>query len=294
MRLLSTLGETPTLGSFVSEQGRPEYAILSHTWMADEDEVTFADLSLLVQAQQKPGWAKLQQARRLASEHGYLWIWIDTCCIDKSSSAELSEAINSMFRWYRDASICFVYLDDVPNNVAENASVGTLSSEAIPVPQILVNDWTIADMEHDEVQYDHFSKCRWLTRGWTLQEMLAPDPQVVQFFNAGWSSLGSLADVAPAVAKATGIDISVLKSGGWRRNPRDCSIAQRMSWAASRRTTRVEDRAYSLLGLFGVNMPILYGEGHRAFFRLQEAIMRESPDDLTILFWKRLSSNQEA
>jgi hypothetical protein len=174
--------------------------------------------------------------------------WIDTCCIDKTSSAELTEAINSMFNWYRDAQICYAYLQDVEND---------------------------EDPSHPS---STFSRSRWFTRGWTLQELIAP-PKLL-FLSKDWREIGSRSDLVDVIADITSIDKFLFEYGILGRY----STAQRMSWASRRKTTRVEDQAYCLLGLFGVNMPLLYGEGQRAFVRLQEEIMKHS-DDHSIFAW---------
>lgn len=174
-----------------------------------------------------------------------------SCCIDKTSTAELSEAINSMFRWYGKAAVCYAYLSDVK----------------------------------DATQ---LAESRWFTRGWTLQELVAP--RTVWFFNSSWRYFGSKRDLRREIQEITSIDETVLTGlvfvDGLLEDGvlGDVSIARRMSWAAKRQTTRLEDRAYSLLGIFDVNMPLLYGEGEKAFTRLQEAIMKNS-DDQSLFAW---------
>ncbi|KAI6128730.1 hypothetical protein EDD16DRAFT_1547849 [Pisolithus croceorrhizus] len=179
-------------------------------------------------------------------KEGYAWLWIDTCCIDKRSSAELSEAINSMYRWYRNSRVCYTYLHDVDQPVFPR-----------------------------EQNNNKFGK----SNGWTLQELIAPKD--VQFFNKDWVSVGNKHGLAGMLEQITRIPRDVLRDGLSSRRP---SVAQIMSWAADRITTRVEDQAYSLLGLFGVNMPMLYGEGKKAFRRLQLEILRES-NDQSIFTW---------
>ncbi|EXF77987.1 HET domain-containing protein [Colletotrichum fioriniae PJ7] len=227
----------------------PQYIILSHTW--GSDEVTFQDLDRPDHTK-KRGYVKIDGICCLAARNGIKWVWVDTCCIDKTSSAELSEAINSMYRWYRDSQVCYAYLEDVQQ----------------------------AD---DPSSFDsQFSNSRWFTRGWTLQELLAPE--TVEFFDAAWEKLGTRSSLAPKIEPITSIPADILKRYDVSSNIGCAKIAMRMSWAARRQTTRVEDRAYSLLGIFGVNMPLLYGEGERAFERLQIEIMKQSSDD-SILAW---------
>lgn len=238
------------------------YAILSHTWGDDEDEVTIEDLEQQ-KGKEKPGYAKLLFCANRAKQDGLDYCWVDTCCIDKRSSAELSEAINSMFAWYRDAEVCYVYLQDL-------APVSQMGHATMP--------GLVA-----------FERCRWWTRSWTLQELLAP--RSLLFFAADESYYGTKGIVGhpnandrlldDRITRITGINASHLSHQGPLQY---LSIAERMSWAAKRKTTRIEDEAYCLLGLFDVNMPLLYGEGNKAFLRLQKEIIRTS-DDHSIFAW---------
>lgn len=241
MWLLNTV--THKLRSFVEQI--PEYVILSHTW--EDDEVTFDDLNK-PHAKHMTGYRKIIGCCKLASRDGYEWAWIDTCCIDKRSSAELSEAINSMYKWYWQAAICYAYLPDVSTN-------------------------------HDTWRQE-LESSRWFTRGWTLQELLAP--AVVEFYNKAWEPIGTKAKLVNYIHKATKIEPGYLL----RRNTiRTASTATKFSWAALRQTTRAEDMAYCLLGLVQVNMPMLYGEGKRAFYRLQLAIIAQTSEH-SILAWQ--------
>ncbi|KAH8588545.1 heterokaryon incompatibility protein-domain-containing protein [Bisporella sp. PMI_857] len=192
--------------SFTNNISNPttRYAILSHTWGEDNEEVTFEDLKNS-SGKMKKGYKKLQFCGQQAARDTLEYFWVDTCCIDKSSSAELQEAINSMFRWYKNA----------------------------------------------------------------------------EFYAKDWSLLGDKKNDAGYIADATGINIAILENGDLLS---DVSVAQRMSWAAKRKCTRLEDVAYSLMGLFGISMPMLYGEGNKAFCRLQEEIIKSS-NDLTIFAW---------
>ncbi|KAK5133984.1 hypothetical protein LTR08_007104 [Meristemomyces frigidus] len=225
------------------------YAILSHAW--EDDEVLFTDV-INETAVSRKGFRKLERAIDQARRSGYPYLWADMACIDKRHSAELQEAINSMYSWYRQAEICLVYLADVPST----------------------GDVDAADSD--------FVQSRWFKRGWTLQELIAPEPLNVEFFSTDWEPLGNRISRSNAIQKATRIEIDILEG----RHPVEAaSIAKRMSWAANRKTKRPEDLAYCLMGLFSVNMPMLYGEGGRkAFLRLQEEIMRNS-DDHSIFAW---------
>jgi ankyrin repeat protein len=219
----------------------PPYAILSHTW--GKNEVSFQDIEGGVI--EKEGYGKVRKTCDVAAHHGFEYVWIDTCCIDKTSSAELSEAINSMYRWYQECGVCYTYLADVPSNATG----------------------------------PEFSKSRWFTRGWTLQELIAPS--IVIFLNQNWQEIGTKSKLRLTISKITGIPDNILSGHHLER----ASIAQRMSWASKRETTRVEDLAYCLMGIFGVNMPMLYGEGEKAFIRLQEEIMKVS-DDYSLFAWE--------
>ena len=196
----------------------------------------------------KPGYRKLRRCCELAFQAGLKFAWIDTCCIDKRSSAELSEAINSMFKWYSNSALCYAYLDDV-------------ITEETPVSHAM--------------EKSSFRASKWWTRGWTLQELIAPGS--VLFFDQNWKPIETRNRLAWLVSEITSIEIEVLgEDYNWLGHR--TSVAQNMSWEARRQTTRQEDRAYSLMGLFGANMPLLYGEGPRAFIRLQEEIMRTTAD----------------
>ncbi|KAF2182316.1 HET-domain-containing protein [Zopfia rhizophila CBS 207.26] len=229
----------------------PRYAVLSHTWGADNEEVTYKDLVGSL-SMSKAGYNKIRFCGEQAAKDGLLYFWVDTCCIDKSSSAELSEAINSMYQWYRNAEVCYAYLSDV------SVMTGNIVGPSTP---------------------SEFEESRWFTRGWTLQELLAPTHLL--FFDKNWQRIGSRLDLEEHVTKTTGISSAALRG----KELRSFTVAQRMCWASKRKTTRVEDLAYCLLGIFDVNMPLLYGEGQKSFIRLQEGIMK-STEDQTLFAWK--------
>ncbi|KIX97824.1 uncharacterized protein Z520_06602 [Fonsecaea multimorphosa CBS 102226] len=217
----------------------PQYAILSHRW--EEGEVLFEDTKDGY-AKQKRGYAKVCNSARQALRDGLQYIWIDTCCINKDSSAELSEAINSMYGWYKNATKCYAYLSDV----------------MLPPDEIEIGN--------------SFELSAWFTRGWTLQELIAPSE--VSFFDRLWRFIGTKDSLLERITTITGIQREALSGYDLRY----FSVAQRMAWASSRITTRKEDIAYSLLGIFDVNMPMLYGEGTKAFMRLQEEIIKRDSD----------------
>ncbi|KAK2048662.1 HET-domain-containing protein [Colletotrichum somersetense] len=228
----------------------PPYAILSHTW--GKEEVTFQDWQDPGRRTRKAGFAKIEGARRQARRNGFKWLWVDTNCIDKSSSAELSEAINSMFAWYQRAGICYAYLEDI---VTAGTEEGRLMSP--------------------------LGSSRWFTRGWTLQELLAP--QNVHFYDQNWKRIGSRNNaLVKQIEAVTGIESDYLIG---KITVKNASIAKKMCWVSRRTTTREEDMAYCMLGLFDINMPLLYGEGAKAFVRLQEEIIKVSTDH-TLFCWQ--------
>ncbi|TBU40768.1 HET-domain-containing protein [Dichomitus squalens] len=239
MRLLNT--NTARLKEFANHEEIPSYAILSHVWQQQEQtlqEVRSLDPQDCPRDHVSP---KIRQCCIFAEAEGFEWIWIDTCCIDKTSSAELSEAINSMYAWYAIADVCYVWLHDV-------------------------------DDTHPS-RHRSFSKSIWFQRGWTLQELIAP--AYVVFLSRDWHTLGTKQTLAHRIEEITGIDCDVLLR---RVELSQISVARRMSWAAFRKTTRLEDRAYSLLGIFDVHIPTIYGEGSNAFLRLQLEILKQCPD----------------
>lgn len=249
----------------------PRYAILSHTW--GKEEVTFQELRALKPidpVRSKSGFAKIEKTCELARQFGRngRYVWIDTCCIDKTSSAELSESINAMYQYYNKAYICFVWLDDWKSRVSWDQLKG------LPYKKASVH----AEDPPEGV-------LRWFTRGWTLQELIAPEK--VQFYDRSWTLRGSKNEphVLKYLSRITGIPEVVLEDS--HALEFQC-LGKRMSWAAYRHTSRIEDMAYCLLGLFGVNMPLLYGEGPKAFIRLQEEILRTSTD-FSLFAWQ---SNQ--
>ena len=258
MWLLSTARAELKFFANPQDVSHPGICILSHTW--GKHEQTFQDLQRIRQECARTGAnprdcvsEKIRKCCELAEKDGFLWVWIDTCCIDKTSSAELSEAINSMFRYYSLAAVCYAYLADVP----------------------------LTGPPGQPRSFDQaaFLNSRWHRRGWTLQELIAPS--VVIFFSSSWTALGSKADLAKELERASKVPSALLRS---ERSLDEFGVAQRMSWAAHRETRREEDEAYCLFGIFGIHMPTLYGEGRHAFYRLQEEIMRTIPD-MSLFAW---------
>ena len=287
MRLLHV--NTLAFKDFVGDD-RPKYAIISHRWT--EEEVTyqqFLDGRRNFGNDKGYGWIKILKACEIAQKHDLKWIWIDTICIDKKSSAELSEAINSMFSWYSESAFCFVFLPDVHSF---NSCLCGSSCEA-PIHEGTLthvpgnNVHSSTKDAHVRFYAENFKASVWFTRAWTLQELLAPVAAI--FFNCEFAVLGERNRLAKLISEATKTprvyltQHSVGQEYDWKHF-REASVAERMKWTSSRNATRKEDVAYSLLGLFDVNMPLLYGEGSRAFLQLQNEIIARS-DDESIFAW---------
>ncbi|KAK3305078.1 uncharacterized protein B0T15DRAFT_383696, partial [Chaetomium strumarium] len=222
----------------------PRYAILSHTWGTEEEEISFQDLMDGI-GENKVGYNKIRFCGDQAWRDGLQFFWVDTCCINKPDNTELQEAINSMFRWYRDAAKCYVYLADV--------SIPSLSADDN-------SSWEVA-----------FRSSKWFTRGWTLQELIAPSS--VEFFSKEGVRLGNRRSLEQDIYDTTGIPVGALRGSPLSQ----FSVSERMAWIEKRNTTRKEDKAYSLLGIFDIHMPLIYGEGeNNAFRRLREEINKAS------------------
>jgi hypothetical protein len=254
MRLLKCL---PGDGDFelttFDNNTAPPYAILSHTWTADQ-EVTYKEF-LDGTGTNKLGYAKLRFCGERAAADDLEYFWVDTCCINKATSDELSTAINSMFYWYQRAAKCYVYLTDV--------SV----PEEVTDPAAFCISWKQA-----------FRRSRWFTRGWTLQELLAPTS--VEFFSREGKLLGSRNSLEQEIQEITAIPTKAIRG----QKLSSFSIEERMSWAAGRTTTMAEDRIYCLLGIFGVFLPLIYGEGEDyASLRLREEIQKRQQGTSTDL-----------
>lgn len=220
----------------------PRYAILSHTWGEPTDEVTYQEI-LDGRATAKVGFRKIRFCAEQAERDGLRYIWVDTCCIDKPNSSELQESINSMFKWYARAEVCYVYLPDVSQKGRNQ------------------------DLDRSELLKSNLSKSRWFTRGWTLQELIAPKDVV--FYSKEWNKLGDKASLEELISEITRIPAKALQGEPLEQ----FSITERLSWQDSRQTFKEEDKAYALLGICGVNLPLIYSEGQKnAFRRLRQEI----------------------
>lgn len=229
----------------------PPYAILSHTWEREDDEVSYRDIvddaDHRITGYKEVGYRKLEFCGRQTKEDGLHWFWVDTCCIDKSSSAELTKAINLMFKWYQKAARCYVYLSDVSLIVQDGAS------------------------NHREWN-SPFRNSRWFTRGWTLQELLAPT--IVVFYSREGARLGDKSSLAGHILDNTGVSPEAFLL---KQPLSTFSIEERFSWTDKRQTSEEEDMAYCLLGIFDVSLPLIYGEGRsNVIVRLRRAIKERS------------------
>lgn len=228
------------------------YAMLSHKWASAKDEPQYWQIKGSVYEMDAPREiSKLQQFCTTSKREGYRWAWSDTCCIDKTNNAELQESIISMFSWYKESAITIVYLADVSD---------------------------ISQLKDSQ----------WFKRGWTLQELLAP--RFIRFYKQDWQPLidsdkNHKDELLPVLHDITRIDIDVLKAF----QPGVDNVKKRLSWVGTRTTKKLEDIAYCLMGIFGIHMPVMYGEKHNAFVRLQKEIMSLT-DDLSLFDWLGESS----
>ena len=256
MRLLKRNADGKLVPTEYSGKVVPAYAILSHTWHADNsEEVSFQDIEAGT-IENKSGHEKIQFCAQQAEADGLRFFWVDTCCIDKKNAVELAEAINSMFHWYQKATRCYVYLSDV-------------------------------SIHDDEAV---FRQCRWFSRGWTLQELLAPGS--VEFFSREYQRLGDKRTLERQIHDITNVAVSALRQS----TPlSQFTVDERLSWALRRQTTRKEDKAYSLLGIFNVYMPLIYGEGtENAFRRLLEEIDKHSNGKHSTLIHTQYGNEEQA
>ncbi|CAN9481224.1 unnamed protein product [Alternaria alternata] len=264
MRLLhyTNSNELALTKDLVGDDKIPPYAILSHTW--DEgQEVTFDDL-IKNSGKNKTGYNKIHFCASQAKRDGLDHFWIDTCCIDKSNNGELSEAIISMFRWYKNAERCYVYLSDVSSRPSGEGSDAHRKRKPV------------------------IRKSRWFTRGWTLQELIAPAS--VEFFSKDGERLGDKESLKLTLHEITGIAVQALEGIPMT----GFTVDERMQWAQGRNTKREEDAAYSLLGIFDVQMPLLYGEGRqKAIDRLRKEIKEYHSINLPIAVGASFNSHNE-
>jgi hypothetical protein len=219
------------------------YAVLSHTWGADTAEVTFRDMTNST-GKDKAGYKKIRFCSEQAKQDGLQYIWIHTCCTDKANKAELTHAIN----WYRNAIRCYVYLSDVSSPARESNK-----EESTPL-------WEL-----------QFRKSRWFTRGWTLQELLAP--KTVEFFSKEGKRLGDRLSLEQPIHETSGIPVSALQGAPLSQ----FSVDKRLLWNKDWQTKLEEDKSYSLLGIFNVYITPFYSEGTgRAFGMLMDEINKLS------------------
>ncbi|KAG2353482.1 heterokaryon incompatibility protein-domain-containing protein [Suillus spraguei] len=234
------------------------YVMLSHRWEGTEPLLHDIQGKVVYDLDPVGGIAKLQSFCETARDKGYRWAWVDTCCIDQTNNVEVQQSVNSMFIWYRHSTLTIIYLSDVP----PSSQPGALANSA------------------------------WNTRGWTVQEFLAP--RLVLFYQKDWSPY--LDDRSPnhkdslvimkEMGDATGIDAQALIA--FRPGMRDAR--EKLQWVSARVTTWQEDIAYSLFGIFGVRLPVIYGEKKQsALGRLLQEVVAQS-GDISALDWVGESS----
>jgi hypothetical protein len=246
MRLLKLGSDDRFTLKWFSEENVPPYAILSHTWFRGQnEEVTFEVITECIQ-DKRPGFRKLEFCCKQAKADDLSYFWVDTCCIDKSNQTELTTSINAMFSWYQNAAKCYVYLPDVLYHTKDT--------------QLESNAWEL-----------DFRKSAWFTRGWTLQELLAPHN--VEFYSQDGIWLGDKKSLEQQIVDITGISVGALRG----QSLSDFRVMERFNWVQNRRTTEKEDKAYCLFGIFDVSIPLSYGEGEAsALSRLHEEIQRSA------------------
>ena len=257
----------------------PAYAILSHTWGADEDEVVFDDFEKRRVTSRVGGYRKLQFCARQAAQDGLQYFWMDTCCINKADNTELSEAIRSMFRWYRGAAKCYVYLSDVGADSSNESHIQQKRKMGIRKIRWFRRDKTSDVIRGDDMYIQPtweaaFRESRWFTRGWTLQELLSPAS--VDFYSQEGKHLGNKKTLERLIHEITRILIAALRGEPLSQ----FSVDERLRWSAERRTKKVEDQAYCLLGIFDIFMPLMYGEGENAVQRLKDNILKRGMSKL--------------
>lgn len=253
MRFLerNSAGEFSLTADFTSKI--PAYAILSHTWGDDDQEVIFKDI-VEHSGKSKLGYQKIRFCGEQAARDGLRYFWVDTCCINKTDAVEHQKSINSMFLWYKNAVKCYVYLSDVSTPDGETEDERSVEFEST------------------------FRRSRWFTRGWTLQELLAPSS--VEFFSADYRRIGDKLSLERLIHERTGVPIEALQD----YDSSKFGVDERISWVAKRQTKHEEDMAYSLLGIFGVFLPLIYGEGREnAFRRLREEVNKLKTHDFAKL-----------
>ena len=232
MRLIKISRDQSLDMSAFEDQNIPPYAILSHTWGSPDDELSFVDFNKGLK-RRTPGYEKLQFCAKQATNNDLTYFWVDTCCINKKDISELQRSILSMFRWYANSAKCYALLSDVS-----------------------FAKWK-QDIPHS----------RWFTRGWTLQELLAP--REVEFFSKEGQMIGTKESLGQYIRQATRIPIEALRGLSLASFTTD----QRFSWALRRQTTVPEDKVYCLLGIFDISIPVLYGEGQsKALARLKREL----------------------
>jgi tetratricopeptide (TPR) repeat protein len=252
MRLLH-FNDHGKLGSTIfTGQAVPPYAILSHRW--GDSEVLFEDLDNDVIYLKKEGYRKIEFCAKQADKDHLEYFWIDTCCIDKWNLQELSDSINSMYEWYRNATECYVFLPDV----------------SVP---------TEAEVDNQSTWEASFRASKWFTRGWTLQELIAPVS--VNFFSSNGFRIGDKRLLEQLISEITSIPVEALNDNSLD----NYTTSDRIMWARDRDTTEEEDAAYCLLGILGISMHTSYGEGKdKAMARLHFEVQANNRSPFVVPF----------
>ncbi|CAI6338731.1 unnamed protein product [Periconia digitata] len=262
------------------EHKKPRYAILSHT--SKVPSIITKPASDVKEEVKVPESQIITKACDIALGHGCDYCWVDTVCVNRSDSGDWSEAVNSMFKWYQDATFCIAYLNDFEGIGLSGESVGNANASFESKAGLDKEAEPPAYSEVDQTySLANLGRCDWFSSGWTLTHLIAP--RHVQFYDSQWRFYKEKREFATEISRITRIPVQVLKSANY--NCHRYSVAEIMSWASRRRTDRIEDLSYCLFGLFDVNLPLIYGEGHKAFRRLQEEIIRTRAD-LSVFAWQ--------
>ncbi|KAK7461859.1 hypothetical protein VKT23_008289 [Stygiomarasmius scandens] len=256
-RLINTY--TYELVDFANEKSVPEYAIISHRWREGE-EVGFAEFTTRALDKNKPnacpsGYTKIMKACEQARRDEISWIWIDTSCIDQDNHEDVARSIKSMYAYYRNARVCYAWLHDVSASLTPSTT------------------WNVVEGINSGGLKAEVEESEWFSRGWTLQELLAP--KEVIFFDRNWEEVGRRSVLTDVISLRTGIPEPVLEG---IVPLQDVDMVKKLCWSVNRQTSKPEDQAYCLLGILGVSMEPCYGEGvQKAFDRLTKVLIEKYP-----------------
>lgn len=233
----------------------PPYATFSH--VIDEIGAPLEDFARIKRELCSDIVKILIRACVQARDAGFTWLWNYAACVDRNSCAAQSEAINSLAQIYRNCGRSIIYLEDLKSKLVE-----------------------------DEEVVERMAECRWIRNVWAIPQIVFS--RVAFFYSSDWSLIGTKKSLLPYLSSRMGIDQEVLEDSD---SLEEFSLARRMSWASDMTASRVEDFAYALVGLFDVSMSILYGEGQKAFLKLQEEIMGDT-DDFSLIAWDKIDAQE--